>query len=90
MKGLLLSLGQLLGILLCAGGVVLALVTGLDPVWGGAGLLLALAGGGGAWLLRKRSGEDGTGQERSRRSEQAPAKPEHSRDGLIKRRDRGI
>jgi threonine/homoserine/homoserine lactone efflux protein len=72
MKSLLMTLGVLLGLVLCVSGIAGALATGLDPVYGGIGLLIALAGG--ALLLWF-----GTGIRRASRAEAEGAPGKRSR-----------
>lgn len=67
MKTLLLSLGMLGGVLLCAAGIVVVLVTGLDPLWSSAGLAAGTVGVALAWSCRRMEGasRDSSGTERS-------------------------
>jgi len=47
------SLAILLGVLLAVGGIVMALVSGLDPLYGGIGASIATAGIVLAWRMRR-------------------------------------
>jgi hypothetical protein len=51
----LLQIGMLLGVLLVVGGIILALVTGLDPIYGSLGALIAAAGGATTWYCQRQS-----------------------------------
>jgi len=68
MQTLLANLGMLCGILLAAAGVLAVLVTGFDPLWGGAGLAVGIVGGALAYFSRKHAGIEtsASGAERSR------------------------
>ncbi|MCZ7644619.1 MAG: hypothetical protein M5U26_04925 [Planctomycetota bacterium] len=91
MKALLLNLGMLFGVLLCAGGVVVALITGFDPLFGSAGLALAVLGALAAWACRRATGERSSAAEEGQRSRQHDdgAHDANAR-GALKRRSRGI
>jgi threonine/homoserine/homoserine lactone efflux protein len=81
MKSLLLTLGALLGLVLCVSGIVGALVTGLDLVYGGIGLLIAVAGGallawcGGGIRRASRAEAEGAPGKRSRQKPTVASKP---------------
>ncbi len=74
MKRLWLSLGILAGILCCALGIVLILLTGFDPRWSALGIVLVLAGGLCAWALHRRGGTT-TAEETPMRSHPPEALP---------------
>ena len=74
------TLGTLLGLLCCVAGLALALVTGLDLLYGGLGLLIALLGGGLIWRLqwrtpRRKTEEPAEGEPHRSRPKPLPAAP---------------
>jgi hypothetical protein len=72
MGGLSTTLGTLLGLFCCVAGLALAFVTGLDFLYGGLGLFIALLGGGLIWRLQWRT-------PRRRTEEPAEDEPHRSR-----------
>jgi hypothetical protein len=72
MGGLATTLGTLAGLFLCAAGLALALVTGLDPLYGGLGVFTALLGGGLIWRFQWRTPRRG-------REERNDGEPRRSR-----------
>ena len=81
MKSLLMTLGVLLGLILCVSGIAGLLVTGLDPVYGGICLLVAMAGGAllmwfGTGIRRaSRAESEGAPGKRSRQKPTTSTKP---------------
>lgn len=77
-KPLLTNLAMLCGVLLIAAGVVLALVTGMDLIYGALGLLMA-AGGVASTLWGRGGSPDSAaptqGSERSTQKPMAPTVP---------------
>ena len=81
MKPLFMTIGVLVSLLLCVAGVAGLLVTGLDLVYGGISLLLALAGGTLLVLLgtriqrASRAEAEGAPGQRSRQRPRTSSKP---------------
>lgn len=90
MKALLATLGILLGVLLCVAGVVVALVTGFEPLYLGLGLGAVALGALLSWACwRAQGGQravagDG-GRERSRPPEAPAAPPKSPRNRPLRR-----
>ena len=66
------NLAMLLGVLLIVAGVVVFLITGMDLIYGGLGVLIAVGGGALALWGRRGSPEPGTARRGPERSTQKP------------------
>ena len=55
MNPVLATAGMLIGILMVVCGILVALLTGLDPIYGTAGIAIAAGGGTAAWYCQRNA-----------------------------------
>jgi hypothetical protein len=80
MNNLLANLGMLGGILFIVAGVVAILGSGLDPLYGGIGFVVAILGGALAWYSNRTGGGGEKTSHGPERAQQAPQKPASDKD----------